>query len=338
MIVTDKKFALEKKLKKKLDLMINRCSGNKKKDNLLLIEGAEGDGKTNMSVGLGYYIHSETGRPFGNKNIFFKLDEMLKFAQSTKDQIIIWDEPALDGLSNEWWKTTQRNLVKLLMMARKKRHFFIFNISKFTKFNEYLIERAIGMVRVYARKQVQLGRFVYYRKEALMALFYKYRSSRKKLYKKYVTFRGSFPYVLPLLIDEAVYEKEKDEAIMSIGKTDAPTSTTRYKAENIELKYKIANNIQAIAKTFKIKQKDLLKVTKIPRATFKYWHNRGGVVKKDQVQPTTINNNGISVVANTPTKKDKVIGGKEYDKADIDDAIGDLCRSSSAKPNSSVVL
>ena len=49
-LVTDLKFSMDKALKKKIDLMIKRCTQkNPKKDALLLIEGGEGEGKSNFS-------------------------------------------------------------------------------------------------------------------------------------------------------------------------------------------------------------------------------------------------------------------------------------------------
>lgn len=209
---------MEKKLKEKVDLLINRCDKqNPKKDVLLLIEGDEGEGKTNMSAGIGYYVSFITKRPLNNFNFFFDTKKMIEFAKSTEKQIVIWDEPALVGLSSEWWKETQRNLIKLLMMARKKQHFFIFNITRFDKFKDNIIERAIGMIRVYSRKQVEPGKFLYFKRKNLLGLFSDWKKTRKRFYNKYYNYHGTFPEVLGKVIDENEYDKAKDEAIMQIG-------------------------------------------------------------------------------------------------------------------------
>ena len=218
MIITDKQYSMDVKLIEKIDLMINRVTrNNPKKDVLLLVEGDEGNGKTTMSVAIAYYVSQITGRKFNNDNLFFSARKLTEFAKDSKEQIIIWDEPALEGMSSEWWKETQRDLIKLLMMARKKRHFIIFNITRFDKFKDNIIERAIGMVRVYARKELYAGKFLYYKKRNLIALYNEWKRTRKRFYNRFWNFHGSFPNVLSKIIDEEEYDKRKDEAISSIG-------------------------------------------------------------------------------------------------------------------------
>lgn len=219
--VTDKNFYMEDRLKKKLDLMIKRCTGNNKKDTVLLVEGGEGEGKSNLSVQIAYYVHKQTGRPFGVDNIYFNLSPMIEHAKSHKDQIYVWDEPALEGLSTDWFKQVQKDLIKLLMMARKKRHFFIINITKFFKFPEYIVvDRSIGMIHVYSYQELKPGFFVYYNRKSKEYLYNNFRKQRARMYKKYYNFRGRFSWMLPQLIDEKAYEKKKDEAIEQIGKVD----------------------------------------------------------------------------------------------------------------------
>lgn len=218
-LVTNLQYYMDKALKAKIDLMIDRCTRpNPKRDAVLLIEGGEGEGKTNMAFQIAYLVSYETGRPFSNDNVFFRAEDVLKFAQNTEKQIIVYDEPALDMMSSEWWKKEQINLVKLLMTARKKRHFIIFNITKFYKFNEYIVvDRALGMVHVYSRNEIEPGRFVYIKKKNIEHLFLKYKSSKKRLYKKFYSLHGTFPDFVDGILDLEKYEKDKDAAIMSIG-------------------------------------------------------------------------------------------------------------------------
>lgn len=220
MIVTDKELYLDPMLKSKIDIMIKRCTQpNPKRDALLLIEGGEGEGKTTLASTIAYYVHFITGRQLNNSNFFFSAKVLLEFAQNTEGQIIIYDEPALDMLNAEWWKEEQRNLIKLLMTARKKRHFFIFNITKFFKFNEYIVvDRALGMAHVYSKNEVLAGRFVYIRKRNLEYLYNTYRSSKKRKYKRFASFHGKFLDCLEKIIDSESYDIEKNKAIMSIGK------------------------------------------------------------------------------------------------------------------------
>ncbi len=250
---TDLEIPMDKFLVQKLELMIDRMGEKRKGDNLVLVEGSEGSGKSNMSFIIAKYISFVTKRPFSNSNIFFDVDKMIEFAQNTEKQIFVWDEPALSGLSNEWFNKNQRNLIKLLMLVRKKRHFMIFNLTKFYKFNSYIVERAVGMVRMYSSDGINMGRWAYYKVNNIEKLAYDWQSKRKKSYRKYYSFLGKTGYHLPRIIDEKAYEKEKDKAIMSIG-GDRKLITESKTDETLWIK-KFMKNLDE--KGINIKQKDL---------------------------------------------------------------------------------
>jgi len=229
MRVTRFQYPLEANLLEKIDLMIKRCSNTKsRQDAVLICEGSEGEGKSTMSIAVAYYVSEKTGRYFNAENVFFDLEKLIKFAQSTEEQIIIWDEPALQALSTDWANSVVKNLTRLLMTARKKRHFMIINATKFYKFNEYImVDRALGMIHVYSRQGTQPGRFMYIRKKWLEALWRDYRFSKKRNYGKYASkhIKGSFPNILSNeykynVLSEfniKLYESNKDYGIMMIG-------------------------------------------------------------------------------------------------------------------------
>ena len=261
MKVTDKQYSMENRLVITLNLMLKRMTDRYKKDNLLLIDGDEGDGKTNMSCGVGYYIAYKTQRSFSSKNFFFKLDSVIDFALKNERQVIVWDEGALGGLSDEWWNKAQTRLIKLLMVCRKKRHFFIINIPRFFKLREYLaVDRSIGLIHVYSHDGLDIGRFVYYTKQKKEKLFENYKTKKKKDYKKYYSFRGVFGYVLPKLINEQEYDALKDKGIMSllVEKPDRHLEKMR------DLQYKISQ-IKSI------KQKDMAKYLGVTPKTIREW-------------------------------------------------------------------
>ncbi len=241
-------FPLENSLLKKVNLMIDRCTQKApKRDAVLLFEGAEGEGKTTYSVAVGYYVAWKTGREFNHKHIFFDLREMIEFLKTTENQIAVWDEPALQALSRDSLSTIVKDLERLLMMARKKRHFLMINLSYFNKFSEYIVwQRPLGMIHVYSRNDVEPGRFVYIKKKNLEFLYYDWRSKRKRNYKRWSSkgIRGTFPDVLSpdyknnvlSNFDIVHYEKKKDEAIMKIGMS----GKKEQRSELDKLKYKIA--------------------------------------------------------------------------------------------------
>ena len=222
MIVTDKEYYMDDAYLSKLDLMVKRMEGTD--DNILPIDGDEGQGKTEFAVGTCYYIAYKTGRSYGVDNIFFELEKGIKFAAETKEQIIHLDEGALGLLTTQWWNKNQQKFLQLVMVARKKKHFIVICIPKFYKLNQYIIEeRSIGLVHVYSRKNLHKGRFCYFKKDAKEKLYQDWTRKRIKNYRLYHNFHGSFVQAMKKVftqeqIDE--YEGKKDQAIMDLTKGD----------------------------------------------------------------------------------------------------------------------
>jgi len=225
--LTDKKIPFNKEFIKKLDLMIDRImQKNPKLDAVFQNEGGEGLGKTSYSAAQGYYIAWKTGKTFSHKNMFFDVKKAIDFAKSTEGQIIIFDEPAKGVLKMQWRNKLQQDLIELLMLSRKKRHFIIFNFVKFYKFNEYIVvDRCLGMTHLYERRDRKGYAFAYIPRDYLEDLYNDAIKKHKRHYFKYSIFTGDFPDVLNpeksynILdkFDIEWYEKEKDKAIASIG-------------------------------------------------------------------------------------------------------------------------
>lgn len=205
-------------LQKKLDIMIERCT-KRKFDNLIIVEGPEGYGKSTITAMMAAYCSTQTGRQYDVNRVFFDPTEMMNFALNSQDQIVHWDEAVLGAMGADWQKSINKKIIKMLMMARKKRHIYFLCIPKFYKLNEYVIDRAVAMIRVYAKHETELGRFVYYNKQSLKNLYDTWKT-KKRLNYKYYTFHGRFSDNFSKIIDETIYEKKKDEAIASILEED----------------------------------------------------------------------------------------------------------------------
>jgi len=183
MIVTDKEYYMDDALTRKLDLMIKRMEGTD--DNVLPIDGDEGQGKSELATGICYYVAYKTGRKYDVDNIFFDLDAGIKFAGETKEQIIHFDEGALGLLRTQWQNKVQQKFLQLVMTARKKRHFIVICIPKFHRLPQYVMEeRAIGLVHVYSKQNLQKGRFCYYTKSAKDKLFQDWEKKKMLLIKE----------------------------------------------------------------------------------------------------------------------------------------------------------
>ena len=247
-IIDKKEFVLEKRLIKKLDRVVRGITQKHPKEDAVIInEGKEGRGKTNSSVVEALYVKIKTKR---EAHLFFRLGPLIEFAQSTKEKIIIWDEPALYSLSTEQLSKLNKDMLRLFMTIRKKRHFFIINYTKFWKFPEYMVvDRTDGLIHM---KEKEIGRFHYIRKKKLEFLWNEYRSRHKRSYLKAMDFGGRMPDIMEKCFDQLGfhvnnisnasfedYENCKDEAIESIGKKDVKSEKNRIKLDL--LRYKISH-------------------------------------------------------------------------------------------------
>jgi len=202
-------------LVKKLDIMIDRME-NKGFDNCILIDGKEGYGKTTLAAQICYYVHYKTGRNFTHEDIYFRVNKLLEKMQQTSSKIFLLDEAELDLLSEQRGRM-QRYFMQMLMAARKKNHFIVVIIPTIKKLKSFVVERAIGFIRVYSPDQISRGYYAYYDEEAKNRLYENWQKKRKMEYKKFYTFNGRFPNKFKEFIDEQEYEKKKDTAIESIG-------------------------------------------------------------------------------------------------------------------------
>lgn len=227
--MTDRKIPFNKMFIEKADLMIERITQkNPKLDAVFQFEGGEGLGKTSFSVALYYYIAWKTKKKFTHKNVFFDVGKAIEYAQSTERQVIVFDEPATAVLKVQWRNKVQQDLITLLMLARMKRHFIIFNFVKFYKFNEYIVvDRCLGMAHLYERRDRKGYAFAYIPRGNLEDLYNDAIKKHRRNYFKYSVFTGEFPdvlnperkYNLLDLFDIEEYEREKRKAISNIGKT-----------------------------------------------------------------------------------------------------------------------
>jgi hypothetical protein len=232
-VVTDKQFYLDNALTQISEVFIKRQKG--KWDNLLLFDGDEGSGKSTFAIALCYYYAYLTKKKFTTENIFFDLNNLMDFASKNEEQIILWDESALGGLSTQWSSKEQTKLVQALMTARKKRHFWIFIIPKFHELRRYVVRRSVGLVHVYSPDGIERGYFAYYKKDKKNQLFDDVKRKKNEYgYRKYMSFHGKFTrYDNKDIIDWEAYEKKKDEAIIKMFSNDADAVNDKI----IRLKY-----------------------------------------------------------------------------------------------------
>lgn len=253
--VTDKNYPISNFLRKKLDLMITKIAKHKQ-DALILIDGDEGSGKSNLQIVVGYYMAYQLGRKFDINNVYFDLEALMNDAINSEKGVFCWDEGALGGLAVDWWTKNQKKLIKLLMVIRKRQHIFIICIPKFFKLNEYLVvDRATCLLHTYLANGIKHGSFTYFDKKDKEALWTYYRSKKNRNYSKFYTFIGNFSEVIGgkyNVIPELEYERKKDQAIISMGNEDK-------KKEEISLDGKTKERLEKREARIKEIREDILK-------------------------------------------------------------------------------
>jgi len=219
-LVTDKNYFLERDMMCNLDFCIERLERGW--DNCIIIDGDERSGKSTVGRQIGYYVSYQTKTSFTHENIFFDPELMFEYASTKKHRVIIWDEAALGGLSDDRYNEVQQLLIRMLMVCGKYGHTFIFIIPKIRKLCDYLAEdRSIGLIRVYSPDNLNRGFYKVFDKKKKYLVS---QIERKKLsHRIFPNFRGRFySYendTTREVIDINAYEKAKDDAILNIKYT-----------------------------------------------------------------------------------------------------------------------
>lgn len=232
---TDKNIYVEKKLYEKIGWLAKRAF-KKKQDNPIIIDGDTGTGKTTLASEVAYIYAYISKKYYGidisykEDNLFFDPDKMLEYGVNNKQKIIHWDELALAGLSKEWYKKVQINFIKLLMVGRKKNHLYLMCVPKFQEIKSAIIMNSRGLVHTYQTRGEKNGYFFYYSQQAMRNMYADFVQHKRKmpLYKKYKTFRGTFPDKFDKIINQDWYDAEKDKAILSITDEKINKSEMKY--------------------------------------------------------------------------------------------------------------
>jgi hypothetical protein len=205
-------------LRRNLDFLVERIENAW--DLLLLIDGLERAGKTTLGKTAAAYLAFRLKREFTANNIFFDIDDLIEFAQNNRNKIIMWDEAALGGLSQQWATADQLKLKQLLITCGKFGHVLIFIVPDFTILNKYFsVNRSFALLRVYSPDNITRGFFEGYDVDSKKLL---YDAEKKGLYFNHgikPTIKGVFAKN-DGIVDEVLYEKRKDEAIAKIGTTE----------------------------------------------------------------------------------------------------------------------
>jgi len=217
MIVTDKKFGMEKFLVEELDFL-KKCV-SKSWDGVILIDGVEGSAKTTLGGACCYYLDPK----FCLDNVVFTPQQFSeRVDRATKGDAILWDEFSLAGLSTDAMTKVQGEILKKITTIRKKGLYIVLVVSWFFELRKYFaVGRTRFLLHTTTPDGLTRGYMKYWGFDAKRKLYFKGRKNYEYVVKP--TLRGRFVNTDGFFYDLEEYDKKKESAIKSIdfdGKKD----------------------------------------------------------------------------------------------------------------------
>lgn len=184
-------------------------------DYVVLVDGVEGSGKSNLAITCAYYLD----RTFSSERIVFTPEQFIEAVdKSVPGQAIVWDEFVLGGLSDDALKEIQTTIIKKMVTIRKKRLYIFLVIPYIFMMRAYFaVGRTRMLIHTYSTDGIARGFWKLYNYDRKRQVFFK-----GKKYYDYAgvppTKRGEFGDAENFkgMVDWDVYEAKKDEATANI--------------------------------------------------------------------------------------------------------------------------
>lgn len=206
--------------------------------NCLLVFGPTRSGKTTVASQCGAYIASRVGAEFNTESIFFdasRLEEECK--KGKKNAVYMLDEAAFDLTGEDWAKEAQKRLKTYFSVAAKYNQTIILLIPHIEELRKYFVinEHTRGIEVRINKKTLDRGGLILYSQNALRYLYYFRKMNQYSRADGVMGFRCSFRKGLPPTIDEAEYEKRKDEAIQLGNEKDESNTKANFIKRGVKL-------------------------------------------------------------------------------------------------------
>lgn len=206
-------------------------------DGVVLIDGMEGSGKSELAKQLCIYIDKD----FNADNVIYSAEQFNEWlSKAKKGQACLFDEFVLMGLSTEALSSIQNTIIKQFTTIRKKNLFIVLVIPYIFMLRKYFaVARTRALIHVYA-KGMERGHFQFYNYTQKQWIYnYGYKTW---LYNPKVktNFAGRFGNWSAKFLDEDAIEAKKDAAILSIEQQDKALKLTE---KNINVLVPCISNI-----------------------------------------------------------------------------------------------
>ena len=230
-------------------------------DGVVLVDGIEGSGKTNLAFNSAYYVD----KSFCLDRVVFTPEQFFKAVDEAKPgQAIVWDEFINGGMSTDFLAKAQKSLIKKMVMIRKKNLYFFWVVPYYFMLGRYFsVARSRFLLHAYTPDGIKRGYWQSWNYERKKVMYFRGRKEFDYCEKTFSsgTFKEFFKEH-PGIIDKEAYELKKDEASRSVNDENEDTgSSLKYKnlnkCFNTLTKYLRDNNIMSVAKISRVSGRPL---------------------------------------------------------------------------------
>jgi len=209
-------YYMEKELKGNLDILKKAIADNW--DGLIVVDGAEGSGKSVFTQQLAYYCDPTLNAD----RICFTPDEFKETVLGAeKFQAVVYDEAFLGLSSRKTMSDTNHSIVSMLTEIRQKNLYIFIVLPTYFDLDKYVaIWRSRALVHVYANK-FERGYFTFYDFKGKKQM-YVYGKKFYNYNRKYASFAGTFPDIYPVGREE--YTEKKFESLQKYNRSKESTT------------------------------------------------------------------------------------------------------------------
>jgi len=198
-------------------------------DCVILIDGEERSGKSTLGKTIACYLDSN----FSVKNISNSIEETKKkIAELPDKNVLLVDEGSLVFSSKDAMLKAQKELLKILDVVGQKNMVLIIVLpSIFDLIKQIAIRRSRFLLHVYADKDMNRGRFLYFGKKKKAKLYELGKKNFGSYKKPKSDFRGRFVKFNPFGKE---YDSLKRETLLNtLHKSDDPERSKIYYQRNL---------------------------------------------------------------------------------------------------------
>ena len=185
-------------------------------DGVVLVDGIEGSGKTNLAFNSAYYVD----KSFCLDRVVFTPEQFFKAVDEAKPgQAIVWDEFINGGMSTDFLAKAQKSLIKKMVMIRKKNLYFFWVVPYFFMLGRYFsVARSRFLLHAYTPDGIRRGFWQSWNYERKKVMYFRGRKEFDYCEKAFSsgTFKEFFKEH-PGIIDKEAYELKKDEASSGVN-------------------------------------------------------------------------------------------------------------------------